>query len=656
MCIQGGRMMGNYNLLFSPIKIGDMVLKNRIALTPMSTRFGDKDGKATEELIQYYLNYAKGGVGFITMEALDIDNTHMYGMGILRITDDSFIEGFKKMTDACHGYGAKVAAQLIQGGPFASSKITGLRPLSASPIPHVWNRADTPREMTHADIADYTAKYVAAALRIKDAGFDAIEIHAAHAHALLGAFLSPLTNRRTDEYGGDVHGRARFLIEIIQAFKNELGSDFPLGVRLSAGDAEQGGQTVIETAYLAQLLEQAGVNYIHLSYGTVRKSARVFPSAGTDRALNMPYSKLIKESVGIPVGLVGRIKEPWIAETLLRQGYADYVYMGRQLICDPDFPNKCQSGSFEHVRPCIGCLACLDLQGKMYCTLNPGVGNYKAYEIEEASEKKKVLVVGGGPGGIEAAATAAKRGHDVSLLEKSEKLGGQFIIAGYPEYKQDMACALKYLINELKKANAKIVLNKEAGVETIKEIKPDEVIVATGGEPIMPKWLEESGHPNIMTAWDALKNCKPIGRNILVIGGGAIGCETADFLAEHYKNRPLYGRKITIIEMLDNIDTEELTSNRDFLIERLARKDIDIITGAKVERVTAEEVYYSKDGGQGCLKGFDTIIAAMGTRPDNALAEELKELNMTLHVIGDAKQARKIRNAITEAREIGRTI
>ncbi|NYB75765.1 FAD-dependent oxidoreductase [Sedimentibacter hydroxybenzoicus DSM 7310] len=648
--------MSNYENLSKPITFRGMTVKNRVFLPPMKTNYITNTHEMSDEIIQYYEAMARGGVGLITTEAAEVDGEHLYDSTILGIYDDLQITGFKKLADALHQHGTKLSVQLIQGGPFANSKDNeGRMPLSSSPIAHVWNPMETPTEMTQEDIQRYIGKYVAAAKRAKAAGCDAVEIHCAHGHALLGSFLSPLVNHRTDEYGGDIIGRTRFLVEVIEAMRKGVGEDFPISVRLSADECEEGGNTVYDTAYIARLLESASVDYIHFSNGTLYDVGTLLPPTGKPRALNAVYTDIIKKAVNIPIGIVGRIKEPWMADMLIEQGNVDFVYIGRALICDPEFVKKSFEGRFDDVCPCIGCLTCLtsaELESTMQCTMNPSIAKDKLKHIEEATTKKNIVVIGGGPAGIEAATTAAKRGHNVTLLEKASVLGGQFRLASFPPVKQELSHGLKYMIRQLKKTNVDIRLDTEANLETVKVLRPDEIIVASGGTPLMPRWITKSGHPNVVSAWDIIKGNAHPGLNVLIIGGGSVGCETAEFISDRHNYNTLGGRKITLIEMQDNIDAGDYTANRDYLMSRIKNKPIDIVTNAKVSSIQSNTVSYVKTDKETVLEGIDTIIVAMGTQPANTLAEELKELSIPIHVIGDANSVGKLVNAIADGREL----
>ena len=646
--------MSKYPNLFNPITFRGMTVKNRIFVPPMKTNYIKADHSMSEDIIQYYEEMAKGGVGLITTEAAEIDGDHLYDGTILGIFDDSQIEGFRKLADKLHEYGTKLSVQLIQGGPFANSTLNGGRmPLSCTPIAHVWNPLDVPVEMTHEDIQHYIDLYCKAALRAKTAGCDAVEIHAAHGHALLGSFLSAQVNHRTDEYGGAIMGRSKFLVEVCIAMRKAVGEDFPISVRLSASEREPGGTTPEENIFVVRQLEEAGVDYVHFSNGTLYDPGTLLPPTGTNRAVNIPDTDIIRAATKMPFGVVGRFKEPWMADLMIEQGKMDVAYMGRQSICDPHFAEKVLEGDYLDVRPCIGCLHCLFTSAigiTMQCTMNPEIADHTLRDIGHADTKKKVAIIGGGPAGLEAAATAAKRGHDVTVFEKSGKLGGQFIIASYPNTKQELSQGLGYLIREAKKAGVKFEMNTEVTVEMMKEFNPDEIIVATGAEPVMPAFITQSAHPNVMSAWDVLYGNRITGMNVVVIGGGSVGCEVAEFVAPRHNYREVLAKKVSIIEMQDNIVKTDGTYNRDTLMTRLMNKPIDIFVNSKVTEITENSVTYEENGIAKTIAGVDTIIVAMGSKSVNALSESLVALGKPIHTIGDAGKVGKIVDAIATGR------
>ena len=644
-----------YPHLFSPITFRGMTVKNRIFLPPMKTNYVNPDPTLSDQIIDYYVEMAKGGIGLITTEAAEIDKDHLYDPTILNVFDDNCIPGFKKLADALHEYDCKLSVQLIQGGPFANSAWNGGRmPLSSTPIAHVWNPMETPIEMTHDDIKHYVQLYCDAALRAKKAGCDAIEIHASHAHALLGSFLSAVVNHRTDEYGGTIMGRGRFLFEVCTAVRKAVGEEFPISVRLSATDAEEGGTNEEDNVFLVRELEKIGVDYIHFSNGSLYDVGTLLPPTGKFRALNTKYTDVIRKYTNMKFGVVGRIKEPWVADLLIEQNKMDMVYIGRQMIADPEFPNKCREGRFEEVRYCIGCLRCLESSAegiRMECSMNPGVKDYHLNRIAPADVKKNVVVIGAGPAGMEAALTLKKRGHNVTLVEASDHMGGQFIIASYPPVKQELSSGLKWYIGEVKRAGIKVLMNTKADKACIEALNPDEIVVATGAKCSMPRFLTESGHPNVVSAWDVLAGKVHPGLNCVVIGGGSVGCEVAEFISPRHDYRAVGGRKITVIEMLPNLDMKDATANRDYLMARIKTKPIDIHCSSKVTAIGPDYVSYEDEDGTHTIKGVDTIISAMGSVSVNELAEELKPLGKPITVIGDAKEIGRIVTATASGRE-----
>lgn len=648
--------MTRYPSLFNPIRFRNMEVRNRIFVPPMHSNQASDKSEVTDEMVRYYENMAKGGAGLITIEACDIDGLRRYMPKMFGIYDDKTAAGLARITEAVHRHGAKVSAQLIQAGAFASSAISGVQPLSASPIPHIWNRGDVPIEMTHKDIADYVQKYADAARRAKSAGCDSIEIHCAHTHGLLGNFLSPTMNKRTDEYGGDINGRARILLEVVAAVRKVVGEDFPVSVRLSADEMEPGSNHLIDTIYVARLLEKAGVDYLDFSNGSLFDSGTLLPPTGKPTALNAPYVEEIKRAVSIPVGCPGRIKEPWIADLLIATGKMDFVFMGRAIMCDPELPNKAKEGKEDEIRPCIGCLTCFAqslIGNSIRCAMNPAVGQVVLNDIPPAKTKKKILVVGGGPSGLEAARVLASRGHDVTLMEASEKLGGQFVLASYPPTKQEFASGVKFLINELKKTKAKVITGHTVTAQEIKQMNVDFVVLATGGKPVLPDWLNGCAHKNVMTAWQALSSEKPVGRNIVIIGGGNAGCETADFLADAHDFRTLGGRKVTVVEMLNNIVSDDFTPVRDSLMVRLKEKAVRIYANTKIIGITEDNIICDCDGGKLSLDGVDTVILAIGTSSYNPLSAELDKMGIPYKIIGDAKKVGKIFEAVADGRRVG---
>jgi 2,4-dienoyl-CoA reductase-like NADH-dependent reductase (Old Yellow Enzyme family)/thioredoxin reductase len=649
--------MGTLRHLFRPIQIRHMDVKNRIVMSPAATNLASPHGGVTQSLINHYSLRARGGVGLIITEDATIGPRYLWRN--LSLGEDRFIPEWSGLVEAVHSFGAKIAPQLAHPSFNARSALTGVQPLAASPIPSRIHR-EIPKELTLNEIEKIIEEFGEAARRAREAGCDAVQIHCAHCYHLLGSFLSPLHNKRADLYGGDVEGRSRLPLEVIRRVRSVVGPDFPIMIRISAAEPEPGGRGIEETLYIAPLMVEAGVDAFLVSSGTTGNTPWITsPPMGSPLAPNAPLTEAVKRVVDVPIICVGRITNPWIAEQVLASGKADMVGMARALLADPEFPSKADRGDWHDIRPCVGDMACLvslSLDKKVCCLINPDVGRDDAAPLVPAEAPKEVLVIGGGPAGLAAAGLAAKRGHRVTLMEKSPKLGGQLLMASVPPLKQELTQAVQYLVSQAVKAGVTLNVSNEATPEEVRRLKPDVVILATGGVPIVPKEISGSDGKNVVTAWDVLTGRALAGPQILVLGGGVVGCETADFLAHPVDDLRPGGNRVTVIEMLDNVALDERSSWRSLLIQRLRAKGVGIITGAKVVEIFPDGVKYIQAGLEKAIRGIDTIVVAMGTRPNDALVERLRDVSRHLLVVGDAKQPRRALEAIAEGAEIGRTI
>lgn len=642
--------MSRYPHLFSPFTVGNMQVKNRIFMSPVGTHLATEDYGVTEALLAYYEARARGGAGFITTECVLIaPNTRYTTFHNMGLFEDAHIDEMRKIPDRVHPYGAKIGVQLMHPASLATPEYNeGIQPVSSSPIE---NRAVgvIPREVTVEELQEIVLQFGQAALRAQKAGFDAVEIHCCHNHGLLGKFLSPIDNRRIDEYGGTVEGRLRLPLEVIAQVRAQVGKDFPVIVRMSCTDAEPGGQSLMEARYIARRFEQAGVSMIHMSDGNMNGPWNTTAPSGASKAFNAEFAADLKSCVSIPVGFIGRMNEPWIGDMVIEQGKGDVVYMGRALLCDPEFPNKAMAGQEDRIRPCIGCNHCLvsiNSDQVIQCTMNPQVGQ-EAEPIPDAANTpaKRLLVLGGGPAGLTAAAWAAEWGHTVTLAEKADRLGGQMYLAAFPPCKQDLAHGTKYMIDRCRRAGVDIRCGADSAAE-IASGNYDAVILATGGAPVMPVF--PGGANALVSAWDALEGKHRPGVNTVIVGGGLVGCETADFLLHPCNDLNLRSRKVTLLEMAEMVGAEEKSSFRPLMIQRLLAKGCNIITGAKVVEVGADYVTYEKDGECHTLSKVDTVISAVGVRRENALKETLHDAGIPHYVVGDAKKARNIVSATRE--------
>ena len=628
--------MERFPHLFTPLTVGSMTVKNRIFIAPVSTHMADTQGRLTRDELKYYEARAKGGVGYITVASVLIEKLSRYGTyRNLGLYEDWHVENLRQLTELLHKYGVMAGAQLLHPAVAAPSSYNeGRQPVAASPVvtrPY----SELPRPLTVPEIKHYVTLFAEAARRAKLAGFDTVEIHCCHRHGLLGLFLSPLHKKRVDEYGGGVEGRARFAVEVIRAVREQVGPDFPIIVRMSASDEEPGGQSFTEGMELARMFEAAGASMIHLSDGCFDSPWNTTAPFGRAQGFNMERAARLRRAVRIPLGVVGRVNEPWVGELLLEQGACDAVYVGRALICDPEFPNKARQDPAT-IRPCIGCLRCLaavNADQRFCCTMNPEAGREGLPAAsQQPVDKKKVLVVGGGPGGLTAAICAAERGHSVTLAEGEDHLGGQMYLAAFPPCKQEIAKATAYLARRAGEAGVDIRLNCRITREWVERESWDQIILATGSRSLVPGFLRGAEH--LVTAWDVLAGREIPGQNTVIVGGGSVGCETADFLLPPHRDLKANGRSVTVLEMDTVLDREDRTSARSLLMLRLQEKGCHLLTGARVVSVSGKTISYERDGQVHTLSDVDTVVAAAGLAPETALEEELTQAGIPFLSIG----------------------
>ncbi len=645
--------------LFTPISIGKMETRNRIAMAPVTTGWAPADGTVPDKMIDYFEARAKGGAGLLICETVTVDESFPYLMQTMGLWSDELIPSFKRFADVVHAHGAKLAPQISHPGPESFSFLKGIQPVGPSPGLSKLN-GQVCRELATEEIGSIVEQYGEAARRAREAGCDAMELHAAHNYMLAGSFLSPLRNRRTDVYGGTIDGRLRFLLEVLGSIRKKAGRDFPVILRLSGDEYLPGGRDLRDTQYIAPKLVEAGVDAFEVSAGVEPELMwRIIPPTGTQLGLNVPAAAAIKQVVDVPVMVVGRINDPRLAEDILQKGHADITVMGRALVADPELPNKAAEGRFEDIAPCTGCsLGCVGEQlnlRSMTCVINPAVGREREMTVFPAAKRKRVLVAGGGPAGLEAARVAAIRGHEVTLCEKAAKLGGQLNLACVAPTKQEISLWIQYLVVQVQKAGVRVELNKRVTPELVEEMKPDVVIVCTGGEGRLPPIPGVDG-AKVSHAHDVLAGRLGVMRGkVLVIGGGIVGCQVADVLADAADNPLDAGNAVTIVEMLEGIARDELPSTRMLLLPRLREKGVRSIISATVKEITQDGVVITRGGQEETLGGMDHIILACGTRSVDDLSDRIGNVPEVC-VIGDAKEPRDALAAIAEGAEVGRRI
>ncbi len=634
--------MDSLGLLFSPFSIGPLHLKNRILMAAMGNNFSHPQGMVSDRAINYYAERARGGAGMIITEASPVCLRGRHRGRGLCAYDDSFLSGLIRLTEAVHAHGAAIALQLHHAGRLSDPGIIGNLPLAPSPIPRAAG-FPVPMEMDLAVIQKTIAQFGSAARRGKEAGFDAVEVHGAHGY-LIHQFLSPRTNKRQDRYGGNAENRARFALEVLKRIRQEVGESFPILFRLSAKEYMENGYNLDEALDWAAELERAGASAIHVSGGTTESllgSAHSIPPMVFPEAFHAPLAAAIKEKVRIPVIAVGRLHTPEVAERVLQEGHADLVAAGRPFLCDPSWPAKAAQGERDRIRPCVACNHCLGRifqQKELACFQNAALGKEAESGIAPSEKPKKVMIFGGGPGGLEAARVASQRGHRVILLEKSPLLGGQMLLSSIPPYKGNLKKALDWLIREVIREKVEIRRNTEGNEEIIRAEKPDAVIVTTGARPLLP---DQFPAPNVLTAWEVLAG-KETGKEVLILGGGMVGMETAEFLSQK-------GCRVTVVEMLDRPAADMEGTTRALLLQRLSKLPISVKLSTRVEEIREGRVRLKNEKGEVWLEA-ETILLALGSRSNDELVKILQEEGIVpqLFIIGDCLEPRKAQEAIHE--------
>jgi 2,4-dienoyl-CoA reductase (NADPH2) len=656
-----------YPHLFSPIQINGMLLKNRIVMTAMHLGY-TPGGAVTDRLVEFYTLRARGGAGLIIVGGCTIDPCA--GMAnMISIRDDTFLPGLQRLTSAVKARGAKIAAQLYQAGRYAhSSMIGGRKPFSASAVRSKFT-GETPRPLDIEEIPGVQDKFGEAALRAVKAGFDAVEILGSAGY-LISQFLSPLTNLRKDRYGGSFENRMRFGVEVVEKVRNAVGSSHPILMRLAGNDFMQGSNTNKEARIFASELEKAGVDCFNVTGGWHETRIPQLTMFVPHKAYTY-LAQGIKTAVSVPVIASNRINDPALAEEVLKEGQADLVTMARSLLADPDLPNKALHGKEDLIIHCIACnQGCFDRvfqHEPVTCMVNPSAGMETESALTAASQKKKVLVIGGGAAGMKAAITASDRGHQVMLVEKGNRLGGQLLLNEKIPGREEILFAARDLERNLKARPVEILQGKEADEAFIRETAPDALVVACGATPLLP-CIPGINHSKVVLAWDVLAGKATVGKKIIVVGGNAVGLETALYLAHQGTLSPEVlhflmvnkaespdtleqlldrgNKEVCVVEMTRKVGQDIGNSTRWTVMAELKRLGVKIVAGAKAIEVTEAGLRIQKETREELLPA-DSVVMATGSKPENRLASA-KDLAAELYVIGDANKPRNALEAIRE--------
>jgi 2,4-dienoyl-CoA reductase-like NADH-dependent reductase (Old Yellow Enzyme family)/thioredoxin reductase len=636
--------MIQFKTLFSPFRIGNLELENRIVMPPMATHFAGEDGSINDRHIAYYVKRIKGGVGYITSEHTGVMKQGRAFPNMALIDSDQHIAHFKRLVEAIHREGGKIVIQINHAGRQTSSSITGSPIVAPSAIPCPV-RKEMPKELSLEEIQKIIDAFREAARRVKQAGADGVEIHMAHGY-LINQFLSPFSNKRTDDYGGDPDRRMRMAIEVLRTVRNQVGSDFLVLCRLSADEYVEGGLKLEDTKEIAKVLERNGADALHISACVAASGYLNHPPYYAEEGIFAHLAQGIKSVVSIPVIAVGRIRTPELANQILEEKKADLISMGRALIADPNLPMKAAQGGTDEIIPCISCNRCIQSirKGALQCAVNPETGREESFKLQKTDRPKKVWIIGGGPAGMKAAEIAALRGHQVTLYEETDRLGGKFLLAAIPPRKQILKELVEYLERQLKKLPLKIVLRKSFTPASLRRGRPDVVIVATGGKPFLPA-IDGIHESRTISVEDALSGSVTLGKRVLIVGGGGIGAEVADHLSEN-------GKEVTLVEMREGIAIDLVAHLQYFLNKRLREKGVQILTSTKAIRFEKEGLWVEDPQGTRKLDGFDAMVIALGWTPNDALVESLKGKVPEVYVVGDASKPREVMEAVLEGEEV----
>lgn len=627
------------DILFEPLVMSNLTLKNRFFLAPLGTGF------STDQLTDFYVARAEADVGLIMTGEMCVHPSGMAGGPTERdLYKDEAIGVLTPMVKAVRNAGAKFVAQLNHAGRYTPGRALGQQSVAPSAIASRYT-GETPRELTTEEIDDLVIAFAEAAVRVRKAGFDGLEILSSSGY-LNSQFLSPLTNHRTDKYGGDAHKRATFLLSIVSEIRKRVGDDYNICVKFDGEDGMKGGRTIEDSLVLAPKLVDAGADRLHIWAGWHEASRPMLPMS-VPRGAFADLAAQIKGVVDVPVSTVGRINDPYVAADILTRGKADLIGMGRTLVCDPEFVKKTKEGRVEEIRRCVACCFCFDAIRSgtgMKCGANPEMGREGDSLIQPAEEEKHVAIVGAGPAGMEVARLAALRGHRVTIFDEKDHLGGLLNLAVLPPHKEELQNFIDYYSHQMELHGVDLQLGKTVTPDILGALQPDVIVLATGAIEVLPE-IKGIDQDHVTTAFDVLYENAAVGEKVVIIGGGLIGVETAEFLT----NR---GRTVTVVEMLKRIAADVGPTSRWSIISRL-RKDARLLTSTEVKEVTKTCVVVADSENKTEEIPADTVVVASGLVCRNELDAYLAQSGKENYRVGSCREPGQIATAIWEAFEVG---
>ena len=647
----------NISPLFQPVSIGHLTLKNRFVMAPMSVHMTE-DGSVTDKEVAFIEKRAAGGAAMLILGSLCIRPDGNFG-GQLFIEDDSRIEGLRRLTDAIHRHDCLAAAQIHHSGRETNKRTSGFQPIAPSYFePEVYSvfqaEYDPPRVLSTEEVEEMVECYAQAVRRAKEAGFDMCELHCAHGY-LICSFMSPLTNKRTDKYGGSFIARMRFITEIMERIRELVGEDYPVSCRIVGDELRAGGIDMAMSVEIARYLQSLGVVALSVSadmYPYVRTVSNMYHRHG----VNLYLAENIRDAVDIPVFAAGQIDRPEIQLAAIEKGKADVLCIGRTLIADPDYPNKLREGRLDDVYWCIACnKGCHDRSSgdrSVKCAVNVMTGREwdKDFVLKRVESPKRIMVIGGGPAGMQAAADAARRGHIVSLWDERDELGGRLRLAAVPPHKERYGEACDTLAREVRKLPIDLHLSTRVTAQTITMEQPDAVILATGSNPFIPP-VPGTDSKGIVLVDDILSGKVAAGRRVAVIGGGSVGAETAHLLMEQE------AREVYVIEMRDGLGIDLPQDSRICLLRAFDQSsDLHPFTNSRVTAIGEGWLTLERNGSEERIEDLDTIVLAVGARPNRELQPAAEALGIPVYVVGDAESPRDYVKAIYQGAVAGRAV